>query len=396
MHFRPAIRRTVLPALILVAILMGGCADAPISLKYDARAAITAAREQRADIYAPEMLESAEAAFRDGIRAMEVESAGWNMARNYGVASARLETAMRRARLSANLSSARQRDYKERTESILRTTRSSMENVTFLLTYLSPRTRARADLMAVRVLTGEARAYADKGDLPRALERADLASHKVALLSESLGRTIGRYTDTEKTGLYRRWIRETVAASEASRSYAILVDKLRHTLTLLKAGRPVRTYRADIGLNGVQDKAVAGDKATPEGRYRIVEKRGPRQTRWYKALLIDYPNDEDRIQFAAAQARGLISKRARIGGLIEIHGEGGRYQDWTEGCVALENDDIDDLFDRVTIGTPVTIVGYESDDWLRSAPASAAARSATNDDEGEKPVAGSRRKMGRS
>jgi hypothetical protein len=48
---------------------------------------------------------------------------------------------------------------------------------------------------------------------------------------------------------------------------------------------------------------------------------------------------------------------ARIGGLIEIHGEGGRNRDWTSGCVALANGDMDRVFDRAGIGTPVTIVG---------------------------------------
>ena len=50
---------------------------------------------------------------------------------------------------------------------------------------------------------------------------------------------------------------------------------------------------------------------------------------------------------------------AGIGGLIEIHGEGGRGRDWTRGCVALANPDIDDLFRHVEVGTPVTIVGSD-------------------------------------
>ena len=55
----------------------------------------------------------------------------------------------------------------------------------------------------------------------------------------------------------------------------------------------------------------------------------------------------------------MMSARARPGGLIEIHGEGGRGEDWTRGCVALSNRDMDDLFRRVAVGTPVTIVGAE-------------------------------------
>jgi len=54
---------------------------------------------------------------------------------------------------------------------------------------------------------------------------------------------------------------------------------------------------------------------------------------------------------------GQLPRGAALGGLIEIHGEGGRGKDWTKGCVALSNDDIDDLYRKVGVGTPVTIVG---------------------------------------
>jgi len=295
---------------------------------------------------------------------MEIQAGRWTPARDHSLASARFETALRRGRLSADLADARRRDLSERTHDLLMTTQGSIENVAFMLTYLSPRTRARSDLMRAKILYDEAETYRRSGDLKRALDRAELASHQMALLSETLGRIIGRFTESDKIGLYRRWVRDTVAESAADGSHAILVDKLRHTLTLLKSGRPIRSYRADIGLNGAQDKSFAGDKATPEGRYKIVEKRGPSRTRWYKALLINYPNEQDRAQFDEMKRRGAIPARARIGGLIEVHGEGGRYQDWTEGCVALENDDMDELFDLVSVGTPITIVGYESDDWL--------------------------------
>jgi murein L,D-transpeptidase YafK len=88
-----------------------------------------------------------------------------------------------------------------------------------------------------------------------------------------------------------------------------------------------------------------------------VKKKDRGQSRYHRALLLDYPNAADRERFAAAQRRGEIPRGARIGGLIEIHGDGGRGQNWTEGCVALANDDMDDLYARVGVGTRVTIVG---------------------------------------
>jgi murein L,D-transpeptidase YafK len=136
----------------------------------------------------------------------------------------------------------------------------------------------------------------------------------------------------------------------------ILVDKLKHKCYVYRGGVMVRAFDVDLG-GTLWDKMHSGDRATPEGMYRIVKKRPQGDTIYYKALLINYPNDEDRAQFAIAKQKGWISRRAGIGSLIEIHGEGGRKEDWTLGCVALANRDMDVLYQLVSVGTPVTIVG---------------------------------------
>jgi len=85
--------------------------------------------------------------------------------------------------------------------------------------------------------------------------------------------------------------------------------------------------------------------------------KGRGQTLYYKALLLDYPNREDLQRIAAAKDQGIIPRNAGPGALIEIHGEGGRGVDWTNGCVAVTNPQMDQLFQWVRVGTPVTIVG---------------------------------------
>jgi len=352
-----------LSALVAI-VAFTGCAEAPVSLKYEVKAALETAREKQADVYAPEILARSEGSYREGVLAIDAESARWSLARDYGVALAHLQTALSRARLAGSLADDRRRDLAERTETLLSSAHGSIGNLEFIFSYLSPNTRARCDLMHARVLYEEAGALRKHGDLTPALDRAGRAARETALLSETVARIIDRFAGSERLADYRRWIRDTVNESVSGASTAILVDKLRHTLTLLRQGRILRTYHAELGLNGSSDKAVAGDKATPEGRYRIVEKKNLGETHWHRALLINYPNESDRTQFAEAQRRGEISRRARIGGLIEIHGEGGRQQDWTEGCIALDNEDIDDLFRLVDVGTPITIVGYEGDNWL--------------------------------
>jgi murein L,D-transpeptidase YafK len=114
----------------------------------------------------------------------------------------------------------------------------------------------------------------------------------------------------------------------------------------------------------MNSKVRAGDDATPEGRYRITQVRGPNQTRYYRALMLDYPNAEDLARFRKLKRAGRVSRRDDVGSLIEIHGHGGRSQDWTKGCVALDNDDMDDLVPRVRVGTAVTIVGTIPEDLL--------------------------------
>lgn len=164
---------------------------------------------------------------------------------------------------------------------------------------------------------------------------------------------LNRYTDNDKITKWRNWVNETVESSKRNQSYSIVVSKVDRRLYLYKGGRSYKTYDIGLGSNGSNDKLYAGDRATPEGKYHVIKKVPG--SRYHRALLINYPNDDDRRQFAIARKKGLIPNRAGIGGLIEIHG-GGKHG-MTYGCVAMEDPHIDELFRIVDIGTPVTIVG---------------------------------------
>jgi murein L,D-transpeptidase YafK len=91
--------------------------------------------------------------------------------------------------------------------------------------------------------------------------------------------------------------------------------------------------------------------------YKITKKIDGYKTKYYKALLLDYPNDEDKEKFKSEISNGSLPSSAMIGGLIEIHGNGGKGIDWTEGCIALTDKEIDFVYRNVKVGTPVTIVG---------------------------------------
>src|SRR5262245_43698336 len=148
----------------------------------------------------------------------------------------------------------------------------------------------------------------------------------------------------------------------------IVVYKRDRKLEFYSDQTLLRSYRVGLGFNPVPDKQREGDGATPEGEFYIFVKNN--KSAYYLSLGVSYPNAED----AERGFRdGLITKRERdhildaikkkaappqytkLGGLIYIHGNGAS-RDWTWGCVALENEDIKELYDAVSVGTPVTIL----------------------------------------
>ena len=198
---------------------------------------------------------------------------------------------------------------------------------------------------------------AASGDHQRALVAAGQAQDFLAVVHHGWDSLHERFQDPRLLRQWREWARETIAQSRRSADTAIIVDKLRRRLALYHRGVQVASFPAELGANGLRPKNHAGDQATPEGMYRVLELKEGGNTKYYKALLIDYPNGDDLQRFRRAKQRGTIPSRVAIGGLIEIHGAGGEGKDWTDGCVALTNSHIDDLYGHVRVGTPVTIVG---------------------------------------
>ena len=147
----------------------------------------------------------------------------------------------------------------------------------------------------------------------------------------------------------------------------IVVKKAQRQLLLFSAGKLVRTYRIGLGLSPSGDKVRAGDRRTPEGEFYIFTKND--RSAFYLSLGLSYPNaahaerglrdglitraQHDAIT-RALRAKKTPLQNTHLGGDIFIHGNGAQ-SDWTWGCVALENEDIRELFGAVTVGTPVTI-----------------------------------------
>src|SRR4029453_3369126 len=202
-----------------------------------------------------------------------------------------------------------------------------------------------------------AKNLAASGDIDGAVEAAEKALSFTDVVDEGWNALRARFADRKLLRQWRAWANQTVLESKQHGTSAIIVDKLRRELHLYDDGKRLATYAAELGGNGFRPKRHAGAPATPEGRYKVVEMRANGATKYYKALLLNYPNPEDVARFREAQRRGSIPKRVGIGSLIEVHGLGGDGRDWTDGCVALRNSDMDKVFKRVREGTPVVIVG---------------------------------------
>jgi len=158
---------------------------------------------------------------------------------------------------------------------------------------------------------------------------------------------------------------------------SLVVWKSQYSVTLFKGSSPVKTYWAVFGKGyGDGDKERTGDKRTPEGDFYVCSMNHSK--RFYKFLGLSYPGLKHAAQ---GLQQGVITPReyqeiesahrerrqptwdTRLGGAIGIHGRmledpvvWANRQNWTDGCIALTNTDMDELFDIVSLGTPVTIL----------------------------------------
>jgi murein L,D-transpeptidase YafK len=137
----------------------------------------------------------------------------------------------------------------------------------------------------------------------------------------------------------------------------LIVYKSKRQLLVYSNDKLINTYTISLGKNPVGHKQFEGDNKTPEGTYKIDSKDA--KSKYHKSLHINYPNNAD---YSFAKSKGKSP-----GGAILIHGlpnsfkwlqnvqKVHRLNDWTKGCIALTDEEIDELFHNVKIGTPIII-----------------------------------------
>lgn len=165
--------------------------------------------------------------------------------------------------------------------------------------------------------------------------------------------------------------------AQAVEEYELLIKRSEKKLIVQKDGKPVRSFHVALGSGGRKPKMKSGDRKTPMGKYHIVQVRD--SDRFHMFIQLDYPSVRDAInalkeeRISKEEYRRILDahifgrlppQNTSLGGAIGIHGIGEETKDkleihqlanWTQGCIALRNNEVEQLAHYVGKGTSVTI-----------------------------------------
>jgi len=178
----------------------------------------------------------------------------------------------------------------------------------------------------------------------------------LALNTHNFINTSSNETTTVKTVKAKRSSFKTMPVAPVR----IVIDKSNYELYVYDKLGWFATYPVVFGNNSLDDKKMEGDRNTPEGNFKIANKRV--HEKWDRYMGLDYPTSESLAKFNQRKQRGEIPRSASPGGGVGIHGTWphedfviDRYKNWTNGCIALKNEDVEDIYSYVPVGTPVSI-----------------------------------------
>ena len=362
-------RRLVLAAaglVVLIAVgwfcvwpIASGRTDAPVFSRQSAERALEKARQADAARWAPSALEQAERHMREAWTELRRQDTRIVFRRDYRPALAMLTTTEAAATTATEEADVARLDAAGQAEVALAQARRLLDETEGFLEAARFGHTPAALVRRARIHVGEAASYRQHDEHALARLRAEQALGELREARKRMLDAVERFIDPHNLQRWRDWSRETVAWSRRTGQPAIVVDKDAASLTLFVGGRAVQRYSAEIGRNHLVPKLRAGDAATPEGRYNVISKKTRGHSKYHAALELDYPNADDLTRFRQSKASGQLGARDRPGTLIEIHGHGGRGWDWTDGCVAVRDQEVEKLLERVRLGTPVTIVGSQ-------------------------------------
>lgn len=340
---------------ILVTILVFTSDEPPAKEIDNARKALYEAKKSGADQYAILMFKNAEISYDSAMYYLKAENQRIFFKRDYNSCRRNAQTAYSKAIEARKDAIAVSKNFRKYLEEKIDSVDSFLNHFKDIFISLPLDTDIFRDFTKGKMLLAESKYAFDNNNLKSCSTKLDLAYQYLNRSYEVAKLLLNKYF-----ALYPKWISwadEAIDYSKKQNTNAIVVDKFSKRLYLYNNGKLKYSTEIELGKNWIGFKVFQGDKATPEGRYTIVKKKNHPQTKYYKALLLNYPNNEDQVRYNELKTTGQIPGNKSIGNLIEIHGGGGQGANWTDGCVAITNKDMDKLFQLVGEETPVTIVG---------------------------------------
>ena len=326
----------------------------PIEEISQARESLATAKNKKAGKYASETLREAERLYKWAMKEWETQNNKFFIFRDYALTRDLALKSINKSTNAGNEAKKVKDKLQNRVESELATLKKQISKFEKYYEHLAIGQSTLRSFHRGKTRFLEAQIEFEKNNLQEAAKLTKKAIEGVTTAEKAAHIKLVEFFKS-----YPSWEKNTKLAYSLSKQgqTVILVDKLQSTCFILKGGKEYKSFPAEFGKSWMGDKMYAGDKATPEGVYKVTEKKSRARTKYYKALLINYPNGEDQRRYDRMVKTGEISRRTGIGGLIEIHGDGGKGVNWTDGCVALANNEMDVVYNQCSVNTPVIIVG---------------------------------------
>jgi hypothetical protein len=323
-------------------------------MKY-ARKTLSKAGTNRADTYSKKLYTQAKIYYDSAMVNWQKENKRFIYFRDYDKVAMFAELSAKKARQAADNSISSTSNLKIKLKQKIDILNDLISEINELFTTYPLTSEIRNRISKGKMLLSEAEIAYKRGQYLQANRKITDSEYLLTASYENASANLKNYF--KSYSVWKNWVDKTINESEKNRDYSIIIDKFSRKCFVYLNGIKKYEFEAELGKNWVGDKRVSGDNATPEGMYKITKKFKGNKTKYYKALLLDFPNDEDKEKFKSEIARGSLPASAKIGDLIEIHGNGGKGIDWTEGCIALTDKEMDVVFKIAKVGTPVTIVG---------------------------------------
>jgi L,D-peptidoglycan transpeptidase YkuD (ErfK/YbiS/YcfS/YnhG family) len=324
-----------------------------------ARKTLSKARHDKADTYSRRLYTEARVSYDSAMNNWKRENRKFIFFRNYDKVGTYARISAKKASQATESSQTNSSTLKVNLKDKIESVNKTASNIEKLFSRYPMPSEIRIRISQGNQLLQEGEDDFSKGQYLPANTKVNEAEYLLTGVYENTTAELRNYFRSFST--WKQWIRSAIIESKANMSYSIIVDKFSRKCYVYLSGEKKYEFDTELGRNWVGNKRRMGDKATPEGVYKIVNKFQGGQTEYYKSLSLDYPNSRDKERFRSEISKGTLPEWAKIGGGIEIHGGGGKGVDWTEGCIALTDSEIDLVFSIAKVGTPVTIVGSIKD-----------------------------------